>query len=352
MEDVIKALVVDDESFICTTICRFLSAEGFEAEPANSAEEALEILENKSFQLMVSDIMMPGKSGIELLGIVKRLYPDMAVIMATGVDSRQTAIQALELGAYGYLIKPFAKNELVINVINALERRRLTLASQEHGRFLEQEVRDRTLDIHRREEEIALRLVTASEYRDDETGHHIRRIGLFCAELARAVDSRSEMEIDEIRVAAPMHDIGKIGISDTILLKPGKLTAEEFEIIKSHTVIGAQILDGSDIPLIKLAHDVALNHHEKWDGSGYPNGRSGEDIPEVARMVAIADVYDALVYDRVYRPAFSEEEALSIMKKGRGSHFDPRIFDCFLDILPSFRQIRKSLELGEMDWGK
>ncbi|OGQ94484.1 MAG: response regulator [Deltaproteobacteria bacterium RIFOXYD12_FULL_57_12] len=339
----INVLVVDDEAFICSTISRFLQAEGYASVSVHSAEQALERLQIEQFQLLVSDIMMPGKSGIELLGITKQLYPNMAVIMATGVDSRETAIRALELGAYGYLIKPFAKNELIINVVNALERRRLTMASQEYEQRLEQEVLDRTADVHRREEEIALRLVTAAEYRDDETGHHIRRIGLFSAELARGLSCPDQLAAD-LRVAAPMHDIGKIGISDTILLKPGRLTVEEFEVVKQHTVIGAGILSDSEIPLIQLARDIALYHHERWDGTGYPSGLRGEDIPLAARIVAIADVYDALVFDRVYRPAFSEKDSLAIMRRGKATHFDPQILQCFLDVLPAFREIRRCIE--------
>lgn len=337
-----RILVVDDEVFICATVCRFLASDGYESLSANRAEEALEILEKEKFDLLLSDIMMPGMTGIELLAEVREKYPDMAVIMATGVDSRETAIRALELGAYGYMIKPFDKNELIISVANGLERRRLTLQSQEYERRLEQEVRDRTADIRHREEEIALRLVWASEYRDDETGEHIRRIGLFSAELVKALGYSAEV-IDNVRVASPMHDIGKIGIPDNILQKPGKLTEEEFEVVKTHTTIGTGILGNSNIPLLQLASEIALCHHEKWDGSGYPKGLSGEKIPEFARVVAITDVYDALVYDRVYRPAFPEEKALAIMQEGRGQHFDSKMFDCFLDVLPQFREIRRNL---------
>ena len=337
-----KVLVVDDEAFICSTISRFLKSDGYESCVAHSAEEALECLDKEDFELLVSDIMMPGMSGIELLAITKERYHDMAVIMATGVDSRETAIRALELGAYGYMIKPFDKNELIINVVNALERRRLTLQSREYERRLEQEVRDRTADIRHREEEIALRLVWASEYRDDETGEHIRRIGLFSAELAKSLGWSADV-VDDIRVAAPMHDIGKIGIPDNILQKPGRLTEEEFDVVKKHPEIGAGILGGSNVPLLQLAGEISLCHHEKWDGSGYPQNLHGEDIPEFARIVALADVYDALVYDRVYRPAFSEEKALAIMLEGKGSHFDPRIFECFMDALPVLQEIRRNI---------
>ncbi len=339
-EDASRILIVDDELYICKTLARWLEPEGYLCDIAESTDDALQMLDKNSYKLLISDINMPGKSGIELLKFTKNSYPDLAVIMATAVDEKNIAIHALELGAYGYMIKPFDKNEIIINVVNSLERRRLTVESLEYERKLEQEVSERTADIRRREEEIAMRLVWAAEYRDDDTGEHIRRIGAVSAMLAQNIGWSPE-EVDKIRIAAPMHDVGKIGIADSILLKPGKLTAEEFETIKTHSQIGAGILGGSDIPLLQLASEIAQSHHEKWDGSGYPLGLEGEEIPESARIVAIADVYDALSYDRVYRPAFPEVKVLSIMNEGNGSHFDPRIFKAFLELLPEFRRIQK-----------
>ena len=336
-------LIVDDEAFICTMIARWLEPEGYNCAVANDVGTAMDILAGDEFALIISDINMPGRSGLELLEMVTRQYPDTAVLMATAVGQRETAIQALEAGAYGYMIKPFDKNEFLINVVNALERRRLTLESRAYEHRLEQEVRDRTADIRNREEEIATRLVWAAEYRDDETGLHIKRIGLLTAKLAEILGWSLEA-VDDMRVAAPMHDIGKIGIPDHILRKPGKLTEEEFDIIKTHSEIGAGILGHSQITLIKLARDIALSHHEKWDGSGYPQGLAGAAIPEAARIVALVDVYDALVYDRVYRPAFAEKDAIAIMTKGAGSHFDPAVFQVFMDALPALRAIRAEVD--------
>ncbi len=206
--------------------------------------------------------------------------------------------------------------------------------------WLEEAVRKRTEDIRRREEEIALRLVWASESRHKETGNHVRRIGLYSETLARAIGWESQ-KVDDIRVAACMHDIGKIGIPDGILCKPGKLSPQEFEIMKSHTEIGAKILKDSDVPLLQMAREIALCHHERWDGSGYPHGLAAYEIPESGRIVAIADVYDALVHERIYKAAVSEEEAVAIMHKEQGKHFDPEILESFLDLLPSFRRIRE-----------
>ena len=332
-------LVVDDEPLICDIIAKCLEAEGYESKTAHSAEEALEKLTATEFSLLISDIMMPGKTGIELLAIIRELYPDMAVIMVTAVDDRKTAVKALQLGAYGYVIKPFDLNEIAISVVNALERRRLSIQSKQYEARLENDVRLRTADVHHREEEICLRLTSACEYRDIETGSHNRRLGMYSSLLAGELGWSAHLR-DELRIAACMHDIGKIGVPDNILLKEGLLTYNEFEIIKTHTTIGAHLLSGSDIPLLNMARDIALSHHEKWDGTGYPHGLAGEMIPESARIVAILDVYDALVHNRVYRSAMSEEETFEIMARDRGTHFDPRIFDAFLGIFPEIKKHR------------
>ncbi|MCH7569987.1 MAG: response regulator, partial [Deltaproteobacteria bacterium] len=338
-----KILIVDDESYIREILSRWLEAAGYQCVTVANAEDAWKMLSINDallvgFTLLIADILMPGKSGIELLALVGKEHPDVAVIMVTGVDDRTTAIESLRLGAYGYVIKPLDENDLIINVTNALERRRLVLQARQYQEFLEEEVRARTADIRQREEEIALRLVSAAESRDKATGDHIRRIGLYSASLAKAL-GWEQQRVDDIRVAATMHDIGKMGISDGLMLKPDKFTAEEFEVVKKHTEIGAAILGGSDIPLLQMAEEIALYHHEKWNGSGYPRGLAGEEIPESARLVAIVDAYDAIKEPRIYDPARSEEEALAIMIEERGTHFDPRILDCFARILPEIRCI-------------
>jgi len=337
-----RILVVDDEEFLRRLVARQLSLDGYDCALAASGEEAWEILQREEYSLIVLDITMLGMSGLELLEKVRQACPDTAVIMVTVVDDRPTAIHALQLGAYGYIIKPFESNELAINVANALERRRLVIASQCHEQELEQKVSERTAEVRATQEEITLRLVTASQYRDEETGAHIRRMGLYAAALAEAAGWHARAAVD-IRLAAPMHDVGKIGVPDRILRKPGKLTDEEYETMKTHATIGAGMLEGSDILLLNTAKEIALSHHEKWDGSGYPQGLTGEAIPECARIVAIADVYDALVHDRVYRPAFPEEEALAIMTEGKGQHFAPKFFESFLRILPALRRIREEM---------
>ncbi|HVS03662.1 MAG TPA: HD domain-containing phosphohydrolase [Thermoanaerobaculia bacterium] len=338
-------LVVDDEAYIRELLVRYLESEGYDCATAGSVDAALARLDQEPFTLLISDINMPGKSGMELLATVRVNHPHLAVIMVTAVDDRRTAIDALKLGAFGYVIKPFDMNEISINVANAVERRRLALLSQAHQERLEEEVRRRTVQIRSREEEIALRLVAAAEYRDTDTGAHVRRIGLFSAALGRQLRWPAQM-LDDLHVAAMMHDIGKIGVPDSILLKPGSLTAEEFEIIKQHTVIGASILEESHIPMLEMAAEIALSHHERWDGGGYPQGLSGEAIPQTARIVAVVDVYDALIHDRVYRPAWPEENVVALLRSDRGLHFDPQLVDAFLEILPEIHDIRRKVRQG------
>ena len=333
-----RVLIVDDEPHVCQIMARWLDAEGYECVLADSGERACRELETGDFALVVCDIMMPGMSGIDLLATANEKFRGVAFIMVTAVGDTDTAIRALELGAFGYVIKPLDRSELIINVVNALERRRLLHLSRRYEDQLEAEVRQRTAEVYEREVEIIMRLISASEYRDDETGAHIRRIGLLGAVLAEEAGWEAPA-VEQIRLAGPMHDIGKVGIPDAVLLKPGKLTPEEFEVVKTHSEIGARILGGSDIPLLAMAGGIAFSHHEKWDGSGYPRAIAGEAIPESARIIAVVDVYDALMSDRVYRPAFPEDEAIAIMTREQGTHFDPDLFERFLRVLPEFHEI-------------
>lgn len=225
--------------------------------------------------------------------------------------------------------------------LSRLQQVRNSLLTQE---MLESEVQRRTLEIRKREEEIAIKLVSLTSLRDEETGAHVRRIGLYAAVMAKALGWSPE-EIDTIRVAAPMHDIGKIGIPDRILCKSGVLNDEEFKAMKKHTEIGASMLRGTKIPVLNMAADIALNHHERWDGTGYPSSLAGEEIPVSARITTIVDIYDALVHERVYKKAMPEEDALSLMQEMAGRHLDPHLLRIFLSLLPAMRRIR--LEVKE-----
>jgi putative two-component system response regulator len=255
--------------------------------------------------------------------------------------------EALELGATDFIPKPFDVKELKLRILNYLDYNRVLKLTKKNNLFLQEELvnaiseLEKALTISRESQyEIAYRLARASEFRDFETGMHLQRMSLYSKELAKLLNF-SEEEQEIILKASPLHDVGKIGIPDKILLKPAKFTDEEFEQMKKHSQIGADILEGNDnFPILKYGKIIALEHHEKYDGSGYPYGKKGEEIHKFARIVAIADVFDALLSPRVYKKAMSLEKAISIMKEGRGKHFDPNFLDVFLEHLPNFLKIK------------
>lgn len=325
-------LVVDDLSAERGTIVRWLSAKGYHCAEASDAPGAKEQLEAQPADLVVLDLGASGRQGIELLREIKDRYVPAAVIVMAPVGQPKSGVDALLAGASSYLLKPVHREELLHHVANAMEYQQLLSRNRDYLRQLEERARQQTLAVRRAHEETIHRLVAASLYRDEETGMHIRRSGLISELLAKAA-GWSVADAETIRLAAPMHDVGKIGIPDVILRKPGKLSRDEFEIMKTHTIIGGKMLAGSDIPMLKMAQEIALHHHERWDGAGYPAGRSSYDIPESARIVSIADVYDALTHDRIYRPGLSEEETLKLMQQGGGSHFDPFLLALFFSHL-------------------
>jgi len=331
-------LIIDDERPVRDLLVRWLRNEGFRCLEADSAAAGWALLQSNEIELVTCDIRMPGETGLDLLPKIQASCPDIAVLMLTASSDTKTAIQSLTSGAYGYLVKPVEREELLFQVQRGLERRRLVIENREYTQKLEWRVREQTTSIRLAHEETIHRLLSAAMLRDEETGAHIRRTGLF-SELFSEVLGWSPEEVENIRLAAPMHDVGKIGIPDAILRKPGKLSEAEFEVMRTHTLIGARMLRGSDWPVLKLAHEIALYHHERWDGTGYPKGIRGEGIPLSARILAIVDVYDALTHDRVYRAALPEEEAVDLMIKGRGSHFDPFLFGVFLTLVPELRRI-------------
>jgi putative two-component system response regulator len=354
-----RILIVDDEDQIRALLVRLLQSHGHECGAASSAAEARRLLASESFALVLSDVNMPDESGLDFAQEVLGDYPDTAVVMVTGADDRRCVETALASGAYGYLLKPFKPNELVINVANALRRRALEIENRGHRSRLEQTVLERTAtlretiaqlersesELRRLREETIRRLSWAAEFRSNETGQHILRMSLYCALLGRlaGLDAvRTEM----IRIASPMHDVGKIGIPDRILLKAGALTPEEREVMEAHTEMGYRILAGSNVELLDLAAELALTHHERIDGSGYPRRLRGEEIPLEGRIAAIADVFDALTSDRVYRPAYRPEEAREIMLEGRGTQFDTDLLDLFLGAWDDVLGIRRSATDG------
>ncbi|OGW68152.1 MAG: hypothetical protein A3H49_11325 [Nitrospirae bacterium RIFCSPLOWO2_02_FULL_62_14] len=339
-----RILIVDDEETIRQQLGRLLTLYGYDCTLAADAQEARRHLAQKHFALMLCDVSMPGESGMDLIKQVLLLeFPFTAAVMVTGVDDPVIAEIALKSGAYGYIIKPYEANEVLINVANALRRRQLEIENQSQLDKLEDMVMERTEALRRKirqlekaheevrlsREETVQRLALAAEFRDTDTARHLQRMSLYCAVLAR----RYGLEPDRcelIRIASPMHDIGKIGTPDHILLKPGKFSPEEFEVITRHSEMGRHILDGSKAELLRLAATIAWTHHEKFDGTGYPRKLSGEAIPLEGRIAAVADTFDALTTKRIYKPAFSVDQTLDIMREGRGKHFDPSLLDTFL----------------------
>jgi putative two-component system response regulator len=331
--DIDRVLVVDDEEPVRRMIARMVTSGGeWECETAADAAEARMLLARRGFSLVICDVNMPGESGTDLTRWIREHHPDVAVLMATGIDDPQLAQSVLELGAYGYLVKPFKRHEVQINVANALGRRRLELENRDHRALLEQRVEERTQELRRSREETIRRLSLAIEFRSRETGEHVERIGNGAAVIARRLrlnPGRCEL----IRLAAPLHDVGKIGISDEILLKPEPLTPAERERMENHAEIGYRLLTGSGSDLLETAATIAWTHHERWDGIGYPRKLAGEAIPIEGRITAVMDVFDALTHDRVYRPAMTLERALEIIRDGRERHFDPAVVEAFLATL-------------------
>lgn len=315
-----RILVVDDERVVRDYIRRCLVGEPFACDTAGSPDEAWEMLLDAPYSLVVCDIDMGRVSGIDLLQRIREHFGDeVAVVMVTGIDDRATAIRTLDLGAYAYLTKPVDPNEVVIHVVNALERRRLKLESNRFQTRLQEEVRDA-------QAELGWRLLAAVGLRDHETGDHIYRVG----QSSRAIAARLDWDaprLAHLELAAAMHDIGKIGVPDAILLKEGSLTEAELENIRRHTLIGAGILSGSGFALLQTAECIALTHHEHWNGDGYPHGLSGEDIPVEGRITAVADAFDSLTNDRPYRKAASHDEAIEEIVRCRGAHFAPDVAD-------------------------
>lgn len=341
-------LAVEDEAVTLSLIKHYLQKWGYNFFTAKNGIEALETLKSRKIDILLTDWVMPVMDGPMLVQYIhSNVSYYIYIILLTAKSNTADLVSALsEVGADDYITKPFYPDELKARISVGertvlLERK---LWQYSHG--LEKIVKLQTRVIRQTQEETIFRLLSALEARDKETGGHVRRIGRFSAILAKAA-GWPQKQIDDILIAAPMHDIGKIGISDSILCKHGKLTEAEFEIIKSHTIIGGQILANSKLPMLQMAYDIALYHHEKFDGTGYPEGLAGEQIPEAARIVTMVDVYDALSHGRVYRKALSEKEVLEKMKRSTKSsikkHFDPHLFDIFIHLIPDFKKVANNI---------
>ncbi len=339
-----RVLAADSRPEILQLVDQALG-ERYECEFATSAAEAREMLMDESFQLALCDIHMPDESGLALAQEIVDNHPQTCVVLVTGVDDPEVAERAFDFGACGYLVKPFWPGQLLNTTVNALRRHELEMAEKARNRRLLRNAQDKAVQLrdemaraqqHAIEElrasrqETVERLALAIEMHDTETGRHVHRM----ASIAAFLGEQAGLDPDRVlllRAAAPMHDIGKIATPDEILRKPGPLEPEERAAMQQHTTVGHQILADSDSELLRLAASIALTHHERWDGEGYPRGLAGEQIPLMGRIVAVADVFDALLSDRCYRPAMPVGDAVEVVRKGRGTHFDPEIADLLLE---------------------
>jgi len=331
-----RVLIIDDQPANISLLRQILERGGYRhCEGLNEAKQALTRFSEYNPDIVLLDVHMPGVDGLSLMRQLRARIPDntyLPVLVMTADTSPKVRQNALSLGARDFLTKPFDAMEVLLRIQNLLETRFLYLALDNQNKILEQRVRERTLQLELAQRETLKRLALCSDYRDDNTGAHSHRVGMLSWRLATNL-GLPEDQTELIGLAAPLHDIGKIAIPDNILLKPGKLTPEEYEVVKTHTHIGASILAGSEFVLLQTAAEIALYHHERWDGTGQ-NALRGDEIPISARIVCVADTYDVLTHDRPYKKAWTVDAALEEVKRERGRQFDPEVVDALLRISP------------------
>src|SRR3954470_10899274 len=329
-----RILIVDDQDQNIRLLTRILAKAGYESiASTTNSDEALKLFLESRPDLVLLDLHMRGKDGFQVLEeIMLHSGTDyLPVLMITADDSPEVKRQALALGAKDFVGKPFDSAEVLLRINNLLETHFLYRKLRGQNTELEKKVADRTRELEETQVEVLERLAAAVEFRDDDTGNHTRRVAHVSALLSKTV-GLDATSIELIRRAAPLHDIGKVGIPDNILLKAGPLTAEEFETMKTHTVIGSRMLSKGRSELVRVSQRIARSHHEWWDGSGYPDRVSGQSIPQEARIVAVADFLDALTHERPYRPAWGIDETLDEIQRRSGTHFDPTVAKALLSI--------------------
>ncbi len=335
-------LIVDDDKYVLESTSSLLSEYEYRVISCNCGEDALSKLLVNDVVLILTDIQMPGMSGIELLAKIHSIYPKMPVVLMTGYAELEIAINAIKKGAFDFITKPYNADHLLHTIDKAVKYAELLNMEDEYKQKLEETVRQQTQEIFNLSREVINRLTAVAEFRDTCTGAHVARIGLYANKIAENLNMPIYF-IDSVTYACSLHDIGKIGIPDNILLKPGSLTPEEFKVMKGHTTIGQNILSGSSHATLKMAASIALNHHERWDGTGYPRGLKGKDIPIEGRIAIICDQYDALMSMRPYKPSLNHDEVCKIISEGDGrtvpEHFDPEILNAFKELTHIFKKI-------------
>jgi putative two-component system response regulator len=352
-----RVMVVDDEILNLKLIGAMLKPQGYEVILANDGEECLQKVAENPPDIILLDIMMPKLNGFDVVTKLKadERFALIPIVMVTALQDVNDRVKALEVGAEDFLTKPVDRMELRARVRSLLKVKAYNDHMVNYRQELESEVRRRTLEIQETNKklekaheklrgaslETIFRLSRAAEFKDEDTGAHIISMSRISARIAKQY-GLSQTTVEAILYASPMHDIGKIGIPDRILLKNGPLNDEEWTVMRMHTVYGGKILENSDIGFLRLGEVIAITHHEKFNGSGYPKGLKGKQIPLAGRIVAVADVFDALMSRRPYKPAFTSEQAINIITEGRGRHFDPEVVDVFLKDIPEILRIWRS----------
>ncbi|KWT91960.1 response regulator [Candidatus Magnetominusculus xianensis] len=344
-----KILIIDDDKSLLKSSMMILRAEGYDVETEQESKNAVERITAGGYDLTITDIRMPNITGLEIIAEMRRRGMEEPVILMTAYADLPAAIDAIRRGAFDFLLKPFNPDDFILSVERGMRFSNLLKIEKSYKRQLEQDVLAKTKELRdafgkitELSNEMMFRLIKASEYKDQETGTHILRVKQYSVVLAEELDLPRGF-VDKIAFVSPLHDVGKIGVSESILLKTERLTNEEFNLIKHHTHMGSDILKGSNNEQIQLAAAVALSHHERWDGSGYPLGLKGEEILLEARIVNICDQYDALMTSRPYKPSFGHEKTYDILTNGDGrtmpNHFDPKVLDAFKNCAGLFKSI-------------
>lgn len=327
-----RILIVDDQVENLRLLERLLARAGYtQVRTLSDSARAVETVLEWRPDLILLDLVIPEVTGFDVLAGLEAHHTGdyLPVLVLTGDQRVENKHRALSSGAADFVDKPFDMVEVLLRIANLLQIRFLQASLRDQNAFLEDKVRERTAELEAARLEVLERLAKAAEYRDDATGEHTRRVGTMSARVAELM-GLDWQAVDDLRRAAPLHDVGKIGIPDAVLLKPGPLTESEFELMKTHTTVGSSLLSGGRSEVIRTAESVALSHHERWDGTGYPNGLAGELIPLPARIVAVVDRFDALSHDRPYRAAWAPDRVIREIEKVAGTHIDPAIAEIFL----------------------
>jgi len=347
-QDILNAriLIVEDDKVSRQLLTRILSSTGFKnIHSAPNANHLLKLYGQIDPDLLILDLNLPGVNGFQALQRLREKYPDafLPVLVISSDDEEHIHLRALASGAKDFLGKPYNRPKVLVRCRNLIETHLLYKELRGKNQELEDKVRERTRELRDSRLDVIRRLGYAAECRDSDTGDHIIRMSRYCTCLARAM-GMSEEECELLLATTPLHDVGKIAIPDRILLKPGPLTQEEWDVMKTHAIIGGEILSGGESSFLKMAEEIARTHHERWDGKGYPAGRKGNDIPLVGRICAVCDVFDALTSDRPYKKSWTVDDAVKEIRKMSGTYFDPDVVAAFTAILPEIRSIKKDVD--------